>query len=311
MLRAVPELSLCPLRDPCSPNRQYLRLRRGRRHHRHPRMISGRRSASPSHSTSGPAPLSKYKVASAADDNDDDPFRITTASSATNRIGMDKDGSGSDSDVEMPGIGEILAEREARSLQRMQRERLKQIKLAALAQQQKGASLNVNGPQNDGHDSDDDELDVVPDTMHSVAREEAAARATAGRTRPSAGRTTQLRLARVPASPQRGAALPLITAPSDSPEKRMAAAAQPAFLPSLSRGSGATSGRGKRNAGMTKAELERMMLRSAEAQSEQKVMTMEMMTLAAMITTMMRTTSHFRGVAQVRGRKEETMKKRK
>jgi len=176
---------------------------------------------------------------------------------------MDKDtGSGADSDVEMPGIGEILAEREARRLQRMQKERLQQIKLAALAQQQKGVSLNVDGPQDNGHDSDDDDLDVVPDTMHSVAREEAAARAIAGR-------TAQLRLARVPASPQRGAVLPLIPAPSDSPERRMAAAAQPAFLPSLSRGSGAASGRGKRSAGMTKAELERMMLRSAEAQSEQ------------------------------------------
>ncbi|KAH9955546.1 hypothetical protein BC827DRAFT_870099 [Russula dissimulans] len=164
----------------------------------------------------------------------------------------------------MPGIGEILAEREARRLQRKQKEHLQQIKLAVLAQQQKGASSNA-----DGDNSDDDELDVVPDTMHSVAREEAAARAAAGRTRPSAGRTTQLRLARVPASPQRDAALPLIPAPSDSPEKRMAAAAQPAFLPSLSRRSGAAAGRGKRSAGMTKAELERMVLRSAEAQSEQ------------------------------------------
>ena len=219
--------------------------------------------------------MSKYKIAPATDDDDDDPFLITAQSSAT---GVDRHAnSDSGSDVEMPGIGEIIAEKEARESQRVQKERLQQLKLAVLAQQQqRRASTSAGVPRGaelDSDDDDNDELDVVQDTMHSVAREEAAARAVAGRTRPSVGRTTQLRLARVAASPQRNATAPaslLPAAASESPEKRMAAAAQPTFLSSLAGGSGgAAAGRGKRGvAGMTKDELERMVLRSAEAQSE-------------------------------------------
>ena len=233
--------------------------------------MSGRRSASPFRSTGLLAPISKYKLASAADDDDDDPFRITAASSAPMEAAADRDaGSGSGSDVEMPGIGEILAAKEARESQRAQKERLQQLKLAALAkQQQKRESAIAGAPRRVEEDSDDDELDVVPDTMHSVAREEAAARAAPGRMRPSTGRTTQLRLANIAPSPQRNAALHVIPPTTESPEKRMAAAAKPKFFPSLARGNGASTGRGKRGAGMTKAELERMVLRSAEAQSEQ------------------------------------------
>ncbi|KAI9511264.1 hypothetical protein F5148DRAFT_1146934 [Russula earlei] len=222
------------------------------------------RSASPFRSTSL-KPASKYRVVPVTNDNDD-PFRTTTIPSFAPGVDNDR-GSDSSSDVEMPGIGKILAEKEARVSKRAQKERLQQLKLAALAQQ-KRASTSAGGSRGAEHVSDDDELDVVPDTMHSVAREEAAARAVAGRTRPSAGRTTQLRLARVPASPQRSAVLPHIPAPSESPEKRMAAAAQPAFLTSIPRGRGPVAKRGRRDAGMSKAELERMVLRSAESQSE-------------------------------------------
>jgi mediator of replication checkpoint protein 1 len=216
-------------------------------------------------------PTSKYKVGADADHDDDDLFRVTASSSTPKETGADRDvESGSGSDVEMPGIGDILAEKEERESRRMQKERLQQLKLTAIArQQQKTASTSAGLPPGTEQDSDDDGLDVVPDTMHSVAREEAAARAAAGHTRPSAGRTTLLRFARVAASPQRTGVHPLIPATNESPEKLMAAAAQPAFLPSLTRGNGAPAGRGKRNAGMTKADLERMVLRSAEAQSEQ------------------------------------------
>lgn len=169
----------------------------------------------------------------------------------------------------MPGISEILAQKEARESQRVQKERLQQLKLAAIAQQQKRASTGAGFPPGAEHDSDDDGLDVVPDTMHSVAREEAATRAAAGHTRPSAGRTTQLRFARVAASPQRSDVNSIIPTTNESPEKVMAAAAQSTFLSSLARGGGAAAVRGKRNMGMTKADLERMVLRSAEAQSEQ------------------------------------------
>jgi hypothetical protein len=214
--------------------------------------------------------MSRYKVGSAADHDEDDPFRVTASSSTPKETGTDRDAdSGSGSDVEMPGIGEILAEKEARESLRTQKERLQQLKLAAIARQQKTTSTSAGSPPGAEHDSDDDGLDVVPDTMHSVAREEAAARAAAGRTRPSASRTTQLRFARVAASPQRGGTHPLVPATSESPEKLMAAAAQPTFLSSLARGNGTAAGRGKRNVGMTKADLERMVLRSAEAQSEQ------------------------------------------
>lgn len=170
----------------------------------------------------------------------------------------------------MPGISEILAQKEACESQRAQKERLQQLKLAAIAQQQqRRASTSAGSPPNAEQDSDDDGLDVVPDTMHSVAREEAAARAAAGHTRPSAGRTTLLRFARVAASPQRSDAHPIIPAADESPEKLIAAAGQSTFISSLARGGGAAAGRGKRNVGMTKADLERMVLRSAEAQSEQ------------------------------------------
>ena len=210
--------------------------------------------------------MSKYKVGSALDQDQDDPFCNAASSSVPKGTGTDRDVDSS-SDVEMPGIGDILAQKADES-RRAQMERLRELKLAAIArQQQKTASTSAGSPPGAEQDSDDDGLDVVSDTMHSVAREEAAARAAAGRTRPSAGRTTQLRLAHVAASPQRSGAHPLI--PTDSPEKLMAAAAQPAFLSSLARGNGAAAGRGKRNAGMTKADLERMVLRNAEAQSEQ------------------------------------------
>jgi mediator of replication checkpoint protein 1 len=224
---------------------------------------SGRRSASPFRSTGLLAPISKYKVASAVYD-DDDPFRVKAPPSAPKETTADGDAdSGSDSDVEMPGIGQILAAKEARESLRVKKDRLHQVKVAALAKQQMRDSTNAGAPLGVGPDSDDDELDVVPDTMHSVAREEAAARAAAGHMRPLTGRTTQLRLAGIAASPQRNAALSFIASTTESPEKRMAAAAQSSFLASLK------AGCAKRGAGMTKAELQRMMLHSAEAQSEQ------------------------------------------
>jgi len=230
--------------------------------------MSRRRSASPFRSTGLLAPTSKYKVAPATDD-DDDPFRVPASSAAPKKITADRDaGSDSSSDVEMPGIGEIIAAKEARESQRIQKERLQQIKRDLLAkQQQKQGSTNAGALQDIEQDSDDDELDVVPDTMHSVARDEAAARAAAGYMRPSTGRTTQIRFAGVAASPQRNAAIPLIPSATQSPEKRMSAAAQSSFLAS-SRANSTAGRRGKRGAGMTKAELERMVLRSAEAQSE-------------------------------------------
>jgi mediator of replication checkpoint protein 1 len=214
--------------------------------------------------------MSKYKVGSAVDYDGDDPFRTSALPRAPKETGADRDAdSDSGSDVEMPGISEILAQKEACESQRAQKERLQQLKLAAIAQQQqKRASTSAGSPPGAEQDSDDDGLDVVPDTMHSVAREEAAARAAAGHTRPSAGRATQLRFARVASSPQRSDAHPIIPATDESPEKLIAAAAQSTFISSLARG-GAAAGRGKRNAGMTRADLERMVLRSAEAQSEQ------------------------------------------
>ena len=214
--------------------------------------------------------MSKYKVDSAVDYDEDDPFRTSALLRAPKETGANRDAhSDSGSDVEMPGISEILAQKEARESQRAQKERLQRLKLAAIAQQQqKRASTGTGSPSGTGQDSDDDGLDVVPDTMHSVAREEAAARAAAGHTRPSAGRTTQLRFARVADSPQRGDAHSIIPATTESPEKLLAAAAQSTFVSSLARG-GAVVGRGKRTLGMTKADLERMVLRSAEAQSEQ------------------------------------------
>ena len=94
--------------------------------------------------------------------------------------------------------------------------------------------------------------------MHSIACEEAVAHAAAGHTRPSVSHTTQLRFARVADSPQSSDAhrtIPTITA-------------QSTFISSLVRG-GAVVGRGKHDVGMAKADLEWMVLRSAEAQSEQ------------------------------------------
>jgi mediator of replication checkpoint protein 1 len=201
------------------------------------------------------APSSKYKTVSFA--ATDDPF-LDTTTAAPKETDADAD-TDSSSDVEMPGIGAILAEKQAREDHRTRQEKLQQLKLAALEKQKKTDSAD------DSEDSDDG-LDVVPDTMHSVAREEAAARASAGRTRPSAGRNAQLRFARVAPSPQRPALLP-----NQSPEKRMAAAARPSFLASSARDDGALGialGRGKRGTGMTKAELDQMMLQNAEVQSE-------------------------------------------
>jgi mediator of replication checkpoint protein 1 len=214
--------------------------------------------------------MSKYKVGSPVDYDEDDPFRTSASPRPPKETGAERDAdSDSGSDVEMPGISEILAQKEARESQRVQKERLQQLKLAAIAQQQqKRVSTSAGSPLGAEQESDDDGLDVVPDTMHSVAREEAAVRAAGGHTRPSAGRTTQLRFARVAASPQRSDARSIIPAADKSPEKLMAAAAQSTFISSLARG-GASTGRGKRNVGMTKADLERMVLRSAEAQSEQ------------------------------------------
>jgi mediator of replication checkpoint protein 1 len=214
------------------------------------------------------APMSKYKVGLTVGDDEDDPFRTSALPRAPKKTGVNRDAdSDSGSDVEMPGISEILAQKEARESQRAQKERLQRLKLAAIAQQQQKRASTVGSPGVE-QDSDDDGLDVVPDTMHSVAREEAAARAAAGHTRPSAGRTTQLRFARVADSPQRSDAHPIIPPTAESPEKLLAAAAQSTFISSLVRGGGAVAG-GKRNVGMTKADLERMVLRSAEAQSEQ------------------------------------------
>lgn len=236
----------------------------------HTQHLFGRRSTSPVVSADLLPPASKYKAGSTVDYHEDDPFRISALPRAPKEIGMEGNAdSDSSSDVEMPGISEILAQKQAYESQRAQKERLQQLKLAAIAQQQqKRASTSADSPPGAEQDSDDDGLDVVPDTMHSVAREEAAVRAAAGHTRPSAGRTTQLRFAGVLASPQRNDAHSIIPTTDESPEKLMAAAAQSTFISSLARG-GAVAGRGKRNAGMTKADLERMVLRNAEAQSEQ------------------------------------------
>ena len=140
-----------------------------------------RRSTSPEALADLLAPISKYKVSSAANYDEGDPFHATASSCAPKETGTDRDvDSGSGSDLEMPGISEILAEKEARESQRAQKVRLQQLKLAAIAQQQqKKASTSAGFPSGVEEDSDDDALDVVPDTMHSVAREEAAARAAA------------------------------------------------------------------------------------------------------------------------------------
>ena len=231
----------------------------------HQQSKPSRRSVSPFHSNGLLAPASKYKTVTFA--AIDDPFLATTPTTkphASKETDRDANaGSGSDSDAEMPGIGAIFAQRQAREDQRTKQEQLQQFKLNALEKQKKTPG-NAAAAADDTDDSDDG-LDIVPDTMHSVAREEAAARAVAGK--PSAGRNTQLRFARVGPSPQRPALLP-----TESPEKRMAVAARPAFLASFARGNGAAgtaAGRGKRGAGMTKAELDQMMLRSADAQNKQ------------------------------------------
>ncbi|KAF8259454.1 hypothetical protein EI94DRAFT_1751504, partial [Lactarius quietus] len=210
----------------------------------HQQSKSSRRSVSPFHSNGLLAPASKYKTVSFA--AIDDPF-LDTTTVAPKETSVDSDADSSSD--------------EARDDQRMRQEQLQRFKLAALEKQKKSDAVAA-----DDTDDSDDDLDVVPDTMHSVAREEAAARASAGRTRPSAGRNAQLRFAGVARSPRRPALLP-----TQSPEKRMAAAARPAFLASSARDNGAAGtapGRGKRGAGMTKAELNQMMLRNAEEQSQ-------------------------------------------
>ena len=213
------------------------------------------RSVSPFRSNGLLAPAPRYKTVSFAPI--DDPF-LDTTTAVPKKADADADADSS-SDVEMPGIGAIIAERQAREDHRTRQEQLQRLKLAALEKQKR-----TNAAAADDSDDSDDGLDVVPDTMHSVAREEAAARASAGRTRPSVGRNAQLRFARVAPSPQRPALLP-----TQSPEKRMAVAARPAFLASSARdneAAGIAMGRGKR--GMTKDELNQMMLRSANLQSE-------------------------------------------
>jgi hypothetical protein len=86
--------------------------------------------------------MSKYKVASTSSD-DDDPFHVTAPSLAPKEAGAVKNaGSDSSSDVEMPGIGKILAEKEVRESQRTRRGRLQYLKLAALAQQQPKKSIH-------------------------------------------------------------------------------------------------------------------------------------------------------------------------
>jgi mediator of replication checkpoint protein 1 len=187
----------------------------------------------------------------------------------------------SGSDDEMPGIADILAEKQARESLREQKERLQKLKLAVLAQQQQkknastdaAADAKADGDGDGDDDDDDDGLDVVlEDTMHSVARQEAAARAKAGRSRPSSGRAMQLRMARVASSPpQQRAATQRHHLTSTSPEKRMAAAAQSTFLAlanSSSGNNGSGAVRSGTTIGMSKDELERMVLRRAEAQSE-------------------------------------------
>ncbi|KAH8979936.1 hypothetical protein EDB86DRAFT_3088410 [Lactarius hatsudake] len=204
------------------------------------RSTSSRRSVSPFHSNGLLAPTtSKYKTVTFAPT--DDPFLATTT---TAKPPMPKEADAdeaSGSDVEMPNIGAILADRQAREDKRTQQEILQQRKLAVL-------ELQKNAPANAGDtDDSDDGLEVVSDTMHSVAREEAAARAIAGRTRPSAGRNTQLRFAR---------------------RSALAAAARPAFLAPSARDNGTAAGRGKRGGGMTKAELQQMVLQRSEVQNE-------------------------------------------
>ncbi len=198
----------------------------------------GRRSTSPVNSADLSAPTSKYKAGSTVDYDENDPFCTSASSRTPKETDLDRDADlGSSSDVEMPGISEILAQKEARESQRAQKERLQKLKLALI--EQKKASTSAGFHPGAEQDSDDDGLDVVSDTMHSVAREEAAARAAAGRTRPSVGRTAQLRYARVVSSPQRNDTHPLIPTTDESPEKLMAAAAQPTFLSTLARGGGA------------------------------------------------------------------------
>ncbi|KAI0260518.1 hypothetical protein BC834DRAFT_973382 [Gloeopeniophorella convolvens] len=159
---------------------------------------------------------------------DDDPFHVPASPQPAD----------SGSDAEMPDIGAILAARDAHARDKARAEHLQRVKLAALQQQaQRGAD-----------DDSDDGLDVVDDSMHAVARAEAAARASGKSTRPSAGRARQLRFAHIAA----GSSSPVR---DDAPETRLAAAARPAFAP-------AGAGRA-----LSKAELERMVLRSAEAQS--------------------------------------------
>ena len=110
--------------------------------------------------------MSKYKVSVAVDY--DDPFRTSALPHAPKETGADRYAdSNSGSDVEMPGISEILAQKEACESQHAQKERLQQLKLAAITQQQqKRASTSAGSPPGAEQDSDDDGLDVVPDTMH-------------------------------------------------------------------------------------------------------------------------------------------------
>ena len=91
-------------------------------------------------------------------------------------------------------------------------------------------STSAGSPPGAEQDSDDDGLDVVPDIIHSVAREEAVAHTAAGHTRPSVSCTTQLRFACV---------VDLLQS-SDAHRTIPTIAAQSTFISSLARGGAVT-----------------------------------------------------------------------
>ena len=109
------------------------------------------------------APMSKYKVGSAVDYDEDDLFRTSALLRAPKETGADRNSdSDSGTDVEMPGISKILAQETCES-QRMQKECLQQLKLAAIDQrQQKRASTSAGSPPGAEQDLGDDGFDVVP-----------------------------------------------------------------------------------------------------------------------------------------------------
>ncbi|KAI0285533.1 hypothetical protein BC826DRAFT_1189658 [Russula brevipes] len=193
-----------------------------------------------------------YKVASTSGD-DDDPFRVTAPSLPPEEAGAAKNaGSDSSSDVKMPGIDKILTD--------------------SPQQQQKRAPTSGGAPRGAEQDSDDDELDVVLDTMHSTSSVSEIEPWTSSH--PHWHKTLggpRLIKMKVPKHPDR--ALSPRGAPP-YPHYQLAqevhgggCTARIRFLPCTREQ--CNGGRGRRSAGMTKAKLERMVLRSAEAQSEQ------------------------------------------